>query len=98
MKIDTDDLITIIDILKNEIISAFPDGIEVDEEDFYWQFYDNEVYDPKNEPKVEMLGQLSEDWNELLRLKNNSEIAISYDLKRLAAILNIVDKKGDSIW
>ena len=67
--------------------------IYIDAEDFYWQISEDELYDPTQEPRVEELGQLSDDWSELLRLKREEEIPISYDLNRLATILKIIKKK-----
>ena len=98
MKIKTTDLLDVIEALRINISEAFPDEIDVDAEDFYWQISEDELYDPTQEPKVEELGQLSDDWSELLRLKSENGIPISYDLNRLATILRIVRKKSVGIW
>ena len=98
MKIKTTDLLDVIDILRADILEAFPDEIYIDAEDFYWQISEDELYDPTQEPRVEELGQLSDDWSELLRLKREEEIPISYDLNRLATILKIIKKKSVGIW
>ena len=98
MKIETEDLLKIIDLLKNNISESFPDGIEVEEEDFYWDISEDELYDPTKDPGELTLGQLSDDWSELLRLKSDDGIPISYDLKRLAVILQIVRKQSVGLW
>ena len=98
MKIETTDLIDVIDGLKANLLEAFPEGINVEDEDFYWQINADELYDPTKEPEVNELGQLSDDWDELLKLKKEGRIPISYDLTRLAVILQIVRKKSIGVW
>ena len=99
MKIKTSDLIEVIDILKEKIKINFSDSIEIDTEDFYWHISSEELYNPVREPRELYLGQLSDDWSELLRLRDsNDEEAISHDLKRLAVILEIVQKKSFGKW
>lgn len=98
MKIETADLLRVIDILKSNIVDAFPGGVEVDAEDFYWEIAEDDLYDPAESPGDLTLGQLSDDWMELLRLKDKKNIPISYDLRRLAVILQIIRKKSIGIW
>ncbi|MEL6152469.1 MAG: hypothetical protein AAFQ78_00375 [Bacteroidota bacterium] len=99
MQIKKNDLLDIIDILKDQVSSNFDDTIEIDSEDFYWQILSpNELYDPTHYPKELGLGQISDDWEELSRLQNEDEIPISYDLKRLAVILEIVRNKSIGKW
>ena len=99
MNISTTDLINIIDILKDKIISEFGSEIVIDKEDFYWELLTDDIYDPYNEPSGELvLGQLSDDWEELLRLKNKKQCPLSYDLVRLSVILNIIRKRSIGKW
>ena len=98
MHIKTKDLIEIIDILKINIQQTFPDEVYVDEDDFYWQIKEDQLYNLEQTPDVDELGQLSDDWSDLLRLKKKDAIPISHDLNRLAAILQIVRKKSIGIW
>ena len=98
MKIETSDLLKIIDVLKENLLEKFPADIDVDLEDFYWELPEDGLYDPTVEPKELTLGQLSEDWAELLRLKNEGNIPVSYDLRRLSVILQIVRAKSVGTW
>ncbi|MEZ9526803.1 hypothetical protein [Enterovibrio norvegicus] len=98
MKIETTDLLKIIDILKDNLLEKFPTSIDVDLEDFYWELPEEGLYDPTNEPKVLTLGQLNDDWSELLRLKDQDNIPISYDLRRLSVILQIIRAKSVGTW
>jgi len=99
MQIKTKDLLYIIDILKREISNHFGDVVEIETEDFYWEILSSdELYDPTSCPKELGLGQLSDDWSELLRLRDVNEIPISYDLKRLAVILKLIWNKSLGKW
>lgn len=98
MKIKTADLLSIIDILKSNIESNFEGSINIEKEDFYWEISEEELYDPTSSPEDMTLGQLTDDWSELLRLKEAESIPISYDLRRLAVILQAVRKNSSGRW
>lgn len=98
MKIEISDLLNVINILKHNIVDSFPDGISIDSEDFYWEISEDDLYDPAKKPDDLTIGQLSDDWAELLRLKDQENIPISYDLKRLAVILQIIRRKSIGVW
>jgi len=59
-------------------------------EDYYWDISKEQLYDPVREPSTFSLGQLSEDWNELVELIHGHGEPLAYDLTRLAAILRAV--------
>lgn len=98
MKISISDLIKVIEILKSNISQSFPDAIEIKSEDFYWDIPEDMLYDPTASPNELTLGQLSDDWEELLRLKDQENIPVSYDLKRLASILQAIRKNSVGVW
>ena len=98
MKIQKQDLLRVIDILKGKINEHFDESIEVAEEEYYWEIPLEDLYDPTTKPEDLTLGQLSEDWKELLRLKEKDSIPISYDLIRLSVILEIIKKKSSGKW
>ena len=54
--------------------------------DYYWDIFIEELYNPYEEPTNIGLGQISDDLEEVRRL-NKRDNAIPYDIKRLAAIL-----------
>jgi len=86
MDIEKKDLIELIDLLKSEIDGWFHEGIDF-EDDFYWDIDREELYQFSKEPNDLSLGQLTEDWSELKRLKDKDQIPIKYDLQRLGVIL-----------
>lgn len=86
MDIEKKDLLELIDLLKSEIDEWFDEGIDF-EDDFYWEINPDELYQFSKNPSKIFMGQLTDDWAELLRLKNKEEIPIKYDLQRLGVIL-----------
>jgi hypothetical protein len=53
--------------------------------------FEEELYNPYKEPSKLRLGQLSFDWENLLRLKCKDETPVSNDLKLLGAILRATE-------
>lgn len=85
MKINIDDLQKITFLLLSRLKDSKGNEVEV-EHDFYWNISEAEIYDPYIEPKTLTLGQLSDEWNELTRLKNSAP-PLPHDIGRIAAIL-----------
>jgi len=98
MQINAADLKILIQRLSDNIGENLPDNIDIDAEDFYWEIPENDLYNPMEEPSTFTLGQLSDDWEELQRLKEGEVIPVSHDLKRLSAILQIISKKSHGTW
>ncbi len=98
MEIKIKDLFGLLDILKEKLEDNFESIIKVEEEDFYWQISQEQLYNPIEEPKELTLGQLSDDWSELSRLLDKKEIPISYDLKRLSTIVELLYAKSKGKW
>ena len=98
MKIKIKDLVVVMDVLKTSLKSWSDTVIELEKEDYYWLIPDEELYDPCKEPDPQKfgLGQLSDDWEDLKRLKviNDDVIPVKYDLQRLAAILKVVNDRS----
>ena len=86
MKVNIDDLQTIITLLLSNLKEKKGNEIELGN-DFYWDISSDELYMPYNEPKILTLGQLSDDLSEIHRLFKSKDEAIPYDLKRIAEIL-----------
>lgn len=84
MKVDIDMLQKITTNLLSKLSERMGNEIEINN-DYYWDFAFEELYDPYKEPKNLTLGQLSDDLNEIARL-SQSDDAIIYDLKRIAEI------------
>lgn len=98
MEIKTSELLNIVQQLSKNIELNFPETIEVDKEDFYWEIPEENLYDPTSEPSNLTLGQLSDDWEMLMRLNTPESTPLSHDLKRLSSILQIIYKRSHGAW
>ncbi|NQX38117.1 hypothetical protein SAMN05421820_101124 [Pedobacter steynii] len=85
MKIKLEDIEQMISVLLLRYKEANGNEIEI-ENDFYWDFASNEIYNPMEEPKDLSLGQLTDDWD-TLRHSFLSDNLIPYDLQRISNIL-----------
>jgi hypothetical protein len=92
MKIKIDELETItkklFQHLRNQKILEFDI-----EEDFYWNIDKNERYNPYKKPLNLDLGQLEDDWSELVNIINSNSETISYAFVWLSNILRIIGEK-----
>ncbi|WP_051786248.1 hypothetical protein [Endozoicomonas numazuensis] len=98
MEIKKQALFEVIELLQKNIDENLPEVINVEIEDFYWEISEEDLYNPVSTPEELTLGQLSEDWSELSRLMDDSNFPISYDLRRLSAILLILRKYSIGVW
>jgi hypothetical protein len=58
--------------------------------DYYWDIPEQTRYDPYRKPSEHVLGQLTDDWGELLKVIEGTAEPISYMLVWLAAVLRAV--------
>ena len=103
MKINIKELIEVIHVLEKRMKEVYPNGvIEIPDDDYYWSITDDTKYDPAETPGNLDLGQVSFDWDELLKLKdeveNTGRVPISYHLGCIAEILNVIKKNGSGVW
>lgn len=63
--------------------------------DFYWEIAREELYHPYAEPKQLSLGQLSDDWNELLRITKGEMPPVKYALVWLSTVLRAVGESDE---
>jgi hypothetical protein len=89
MKIRISDIENITLLLLSKLRAEVGEDVVVSK-DFYWDIPQEEIYNPYEEPKNLTLGQLSDEYDEILRLKRTGDDAMAYDLKRLSAILRIL--------
>ncbi|NGX30565.1 MAG: hypothetical protein KR126chlam4_01405 [Candidatus Anoxychlamydiales bacterium] len=86
MKIDINELEKItkklFSHLKKEGISNF-----IIDKDFYWNIAEKERYNPYQNPSNFNLGQLFDDWDNLLKINKNKSEPISYAFVWLSSIL-----------
>lgn len=60
-------LLKVIDIISNEIKNNCPEKIDY-EHNFYWEISEESIFDIQNKPNDFFIGQISDDWKELLNL------------------------------
>ena len=89
MNIRIRDLLQVMNILQSAL-KRF-DSIDLGDKDYYWDIFEEELYNPYQEPTELSLGQLSFDWEGLLRLKKKDASPVSHDLKLLGAILRAIE-------
>lgn len=85
MKIKLEEIEQMVSTLLSEYRKTVGSEIEINN-DFYWDFSSNEIYNPNEEPKDLSLGQLTDDW-ETLKDSFASDNLIPYDLQRVSNIL-----------
>jgi hypothetical protein len=89
MKIQVTQLRKAAEILLNHLSENGTDEIELTK-DFYWSIPPEQRYNPYVQPAQLTLGQLSEDWKEILRVANAEEEPTEYHLEWLSAILRYI--------
>ena len=63
------------------------------EKDYYWSIPERALYDPTAQPKELTIGQLTDDWRELQRIRDGEKQPIGYALVWLAALLRAVGQQ-----
>jgi hypothetical protein len=66
---------------------------EIDE-DFYWEVPTDQRYAPYEKPKELSMGQLSDDWSEVMQMSSGDREVLGYGLVWLAAVLRRVGEKA----
>lgn len=61
--------------------------------DYYWDIYKPERYDPYNKSKEFGLGDLTDDWQSLLKVLSGEYPTIGYDFVWLSTILRAVGEQ-----
>lgn len=68
-------------------------GVISIDHDYYWVIPEEQRYEPHEEPKEFTLGQLSDDYRELMRVRNGEAEPIGYALVWLSSLLRAVGEK-----
>lgn len=93
MEIETEELRRIFDVLIGHLEAAGQASTEVPW-DFYWEIAKDDLYNPYAEPEQLSLGQLADDWDELLKIANSDMPPVGYALIWLSAILRAVGESA----
>ncbi len=91
MKISTDDIRSIVEALCLHLDETGRSVIDVDE-DYYWSVPDNEVFDVAKDPVELDVGQLTSDWDDLEKIKDNSMPPVGYGFVWLSSVLRAIGK------
>ena len=85
MKVNIEEIEKVTLLLLSKLKESRGNEIELNN-DFYWDISPEELYSPYEEPKNITLGQLSDDLDEIRRLKTSDDVIV-HDFKRLSSIL-----------
>ena len=92
MKIKVSELRTISKHLFEYLIKSGRNEIEI-EEDYYWYIKEADVYNSDEDPTDFEMGQLTDDMDELRKIKTGESPPLGYALFWLSSILRIVGEK-----
>jgi len=94
MKVNVDEIRTILNLLLDKLKES-KGNIIVLNNDYYWNIWDNELYNPNKKPEGLTLGQLSSDLDDLNMLyQSQAEDATIYDLKKMSEILKALSHEN----
>ena len=86
MLVQLSDLRKVTSMLFDHLESADTNSFEFSE-DYYWYISDDQRYDPHIKPSELSLGQLTDDWSELIQILNREKEPLGYAFVWLSAIL-----------
>jgi hypothetical protein len=92
MDVRISDLRAVAERLLEHLQETDREVISIDH-DYYWVIPKEQRYEPDEEPKEFTLGQLSDDFRELMRIKNGEVEPIGYALVWLSSLLRVVGEK-----
>ena len=94
MKIETKELRRIFNVLVDHLEGTGQTSFDLPW-DFYWEVAKEDLYNPYSEPEQLSLGQLTDDWDELVKIANQDMPPIGYALVWLSAILRAVGEPAE---
>ena len=86
------DIKKLINILSDKLGKLDDNEVVEIREDLYWNILDEELYNPYSEPAKLTMGNLTEDWEFLKKVRDEEREMIDYDLYKLASILKFLGK------
>jgi hypothetical protein len=89
VNISTADLRRVFEVLVQHLEDTDQASAEIPW-DFYWDMTSEDRYNPYSKPKDLDLGQLSDDWEDLLRISGGEMPPVGYALTRLSSILRSI--------
>jgi hypothetical protein len=95
MEISISDLKVIVDELMKYLDSFKKKGLQLSD-DYYWDVPWDVRYEMSKKPQELSVGQLSDDWKDLLALMNNEKEIVLYNFVDLASILRKIGEMGEA--
>ncbi len=92
MRINTKELRTVTEKLFDHLEELQIEYIDVPR-DFYWDLSGDQLYDVQKEPDDLVVGQLSDDWQELHKVLNERSDPMSYHFVWLSSILRVIGEQ-----
>lgn len=92
MRVNTANLRRACEMLLTHLEATGQPEIEI-AEDFYWAIPQNEAYTPYSTPSQLTMGQLSDDWNEIMAIVDGDKEPLGYALVWLASVIRRVGEK-----
>lgn len=89
MRVSTKELRAVTNLLLDHLESTSQSEFDI-EEDYYWEAEQGQLYNPYQEPSRLQLGQLSDDWSDLVSILSGESPPIGTALVWLAAVLRRV--------
>ncbi len=84
-------------VITNQLLDHLRDDLKIEkidlDEDYYWNVPTSDLYDPRSKPSELDLGQLSDDWEFLLKTLDDKDQAVSLMLTHLAPLLRYIGEK-----
>lgn len=93
MRVTTANLRRACELLLTHLEATGRPEIEI-AEDFYWKISQDEAYTPYSTPSQLTMGQLSDDWNELMAIVHGNKEPIGYALVWLSSVIRRVGEKA----
>jgi hypothetical protein len=94
MIIDTANLRRCFEALVNHLEETGQAAVEVPW-DFYWEASRDDLYNPYAQPTNLTLGQLSDDWSEMLKIADGEMPPVGYALVWLSSILRAAGEASE---
>lgn len=91
-EVNLNDLRDVFNCVCNHLIESGRDTVTLPH-DYYWHIATSDRYDVTKRPEELTLGQLTDNWKELLKTKNGESPAVGYAFVWLAAILESVGEQ-----
>ena len=92
MKVTTNEIMAVAEVLCRHLDKCGHSEVDIDKTS-YWAIPKEYEYDAYSEPKDCTLGDLEEEWSELLAMVSNPETAVGYGMVWFGSILRAIGQQ-----